>query len=51
VATNKSLAVTSESAPISLSDFQSLIRQMYFEKDRTRGIDGTFMWLMEEVGE
>ncbi len=24
---------------------------MYFEKDRARGIDGTFMWLMEEVGE
>ena len=38
-------------APISLTDFQTLIRQMYFEKDRARGIDGTFMWLMEEVGE
>ena len=24
---------------------------MYFEKDQARGIDGTFMWLMEEVGE
>ena len=24
---------------------------MYFEKDRARGVDGTFMWLMEEVGE
>ena len=24
---------------------------MYFEKDKARGIDGTFMWLMEEVGE
>ncbi|MBC8352435.1 MAG: nucleotide pyrophosphohydrolase [Planctomycetes bacterium] len=24
---------------------------MYFEKDEARGIDGTFMWLMEEVGE
>lgn len=24
---------------------------MYFEKDAARGIDGTFMWLMEEVGE
>ncbi len=24
---------------------------MYFEKDLARGIDGTFMWLMEEVGE
>ena len=24
---------------------------MYSEKDASRGIDGTFMWLMEEVGE
>ncbi len=24
---------------------------MYFEKDQERGVDGTFMWLMEEVGE
>ena len=36
---------------ISLSDFQQLIRQMYFEKDEARGVDGTFMWLMEEIGE
>jgi carbon storage regulator CsrA len=34
-----------------LPDFQQLIRDMYFEKDAARGIDGTFMWLMEEVGE
>ncbi len=36
---------------ISFADFQGLIRKMYFEKDQARGIDGTFMWLMEEVGE
>ncbi len=36
---------------ISLRDFQELIREMYFEKDEARGVDGTFMWLMEEVGE
>lgn len=36
---------------ISISDFQALIREMYFEKDEARGIDGTFMWLMEEIGE
>jgi NTP pyrophosphatase (non-canonical NTP hydrolase) len=36
---------------ITLADFQRLIRDMYFEKDLARGIDGTFMWLMEEVGE
>ena len=38
-------------ARITLADFQRLIRDMYFEKDLARGVDGTFMWLMEEVGE
>lgn len=38
-------------AEISLGDFQQLIRRMYFEKDQARGVEGTFMWLMEEVGE
>lgn len=38
-------------APITLTGFQQLIRQMYFRKDVVRGVDGTFMWLMEEVGE
>jgi NTP pyrophosphatase (non-canonical NTP hydrolase) len=36
---------------ITLAEFQQLIRRMYLEKDIARGIDGTFMWLMEEVGE
>ncbi len=36
---------------MSLADFQALIREMYFEKDVARGVDGTFMWLMEEIGE
>ena len=36
---------------MSLSDLQCLIRTMYSSKDEARGIDGTFMWLMEEVGE
>ena len=39
------------SAPISIGEFQKLIRDMYLEKDLARGVDGTFMWLMEEVGE
>ena len=39
------------STDISLQDFQRLIREMYHEKDVARGVDGTFMWLMEEVGE
>ncbi len=36
---------------ITLADFQQLIRNMYLRKDLARGVDGTFMWLMEEVGE
>jgi NTP pyrophosphatase (non-canonical NTP hydrolase) len=36
---------------ISLTDFQRLIREMYMEKDVERGVEGTFMWLMAEVGE
>ena len=35
----------------SLADFQRLIRKMYYENDIVRGVDDTFMWLMEEVGE
>ena len=36
---------------VALDDFQRLIRNMYHEKYVARGVDGTFMWLMEEVGE
>ena len=36
---------------VSLTDFQAKIKAMYYEKDLQRGVDGTFMWLMEEVGE
>ena len=43
--------MSEQSATISLNDFQALIRRMYLEKDKARGVDGTFMWLMEEVGE
>jgi NTP pyrophosphatase (non-canonical NTP hydrolase) len=40
-----------EPRSMSLADLQALIRTMYSSKDEARGIDGTFMWLMEEVGE
>lgn len=36
---------------LSLRDLQELIRVMYSSKDEARGVEGTFMWLMEEVGE
>jgi NTP pyrophosphatase (non-canonical NTP hydrolase) len=41
----------SSERPISLEDFQRLIREMYLAKDVARGVDGTFMWLAEEFGE
>ena len=40
-----------EHQQVAFADFQQLIRNMYLEKDLARGIDGTFMWFMEEVGE
>lgn len=40
-----------ESNRVSFKEFQKLIREMYHEKDVARGIEGTFMWFMEEVGE
>jgi NTP pyrophosphatase (non-canonical NTP hydrolase) len=44
---------TADSPPVDISfrEFQQLIREMYLEKDVARGLDGTFMWLIEEVGE
>ena len=36
---------------ISLPQFQQLIRDLYGAKDSRRGVEGTFMWFMEEVGE
>ena len=36
---------------LSIADLQQHIRRMYYDKDVARGVDGTFMWLMEEVGE
>ena len=36
---------------VSINDFQKLIHKMYYEKDVARGVEGTFMWLMEEIGE
>lgn len=42
---------TSHESDVGFREFQRLIRDMYLEKDVARGIDGTFMWLVEEVGE
>jgi NTP pyrophosphatase (non-canonical NTP hydrolase) len=34
-----------------LNRLQEVIESLYGPKDRERGIEGTFMWLMEEIGE
>lgn len=36
---------------MTLGEFQKLIERIYHEKDSARGLDGTFMWFVEEVGE
>lgn len=41
----------SESSPLTVPEFQRLIDAVYGEKDRARGIEGTFLWFHEEVGE
>lgn len=34
-----------------LALFQETIRRTYLERDAARGLDGTFRWMVEEVGE
>ena len=41
----------SEAPPLTLGQFQGRIRDLYGSKDARRGVEGTFMWFMEEVGE
>lgn len=35
----------------SIADFQRRIEEIYFEKDSARGLAGSTLWLVEEVGE
>ncbi|MCP4763032.1 MAG: nucleotide pyrophosphohydrolase [archaeon] len=34
-----------------ISEFQKLMNELYLNKDSKRGINGTFMWFIEEIGE
>ncbi|MHA1281344.1 MAG: MazG nucleotide pyrophosphohydrolase domain-containing protein [Promethearchaeota archaeon] len=34
-----------------ISEFQKLMRDLYFHQDSKRGIKATFIWLTEEIGE
>lgn len=36
---------------MTLGQLQQRIRDLYGAKDGARGLEGTFMWFMEEVGE
>jgi NTP pyrophosphatase (non-canonical NTP hydrolase) len=36
---------------VKIDEFQTLIEQLYYSKDKKRGIEGTYMWFAEEVGE
>jgi len=34
-----------------ISEFQNLIKELYFKQDKVRGLNSTFIWLIEEIGE
>ena len=34
-----------------LNQYQALIKKIYFKKDSKRGLDKTFNWFIEEIGE
>ncbi|HEC96105.1 MAG TPA: nucleotide pyrophosphohydrolase [Euryarchaeota archaeon] len=36
---------------MNISDAQKAIYEEYYERDSERGIDGTFRWFVEEIGE
>ncbi|UCG91525.1 MAG: nucleotide pyrophosphohydrolase [candidate division WOR-3 bacterium] len=36
---------------MNLNQYQEIIKKIYFQKDSKRGLDKTFNWLIEEIGE
>lgn len=36
---------------VTLNELQGQIKRTYFERDRQRGLERTFLWFIEEVGE
>ena len=36
---------------MTIQEFQNLIEQIYYDRDTERGVEGTFVWFTEEVGE
>lgn len=45
------MAETPADPDLTVAQFQRLIRERYQSTDAARGTPGTFMWLIEEVGE
>ena len=36
---------------MNISEFQAMMKEIYFDKDKKRGIEKTYIWLVQEVGE
>ena len=36
---------------MTFKEFQDIIRATYYDKDKRRGLEKTFLWLVEELGE
>jgi NTP pyrophosphatase (non-canonical NTP hydrolase) len=34
-----------------ISEFQQMMRHLYFKRDSARGVEGTYSWLVDEVTE
>ncbi|MEM1546585.1 MAG: MazG nucleotide pyrophosphohydrolase domain-containing protein [Candidatus Methanomethylicia archaeon] len=34
-----------------IEDLQNLMKNLYYNRDKARGVDKTFMWYIEELGE
>jgi NTP pyrophosphatase (non-canonical NTP hydrolase) len=49
--TNPTTSPAAGQSGLTFSAFQSLIRDRYLKTDAARGTPGTFMWLIEEIGE
>ena len=38
-------------AGLGIEEFQQLIERIYGKRDSARGLEGTYMWFVEEIGE
>lgn len=43
--------MSEQDTPLTLAAFQQYIHERYYATDAQRGTPGTFMWLIEEIGE